>query len=127
MCFEERKKPACCVGMLSAITFIIAVVMIVLSVRFNNSGLSTELGSMGDYANGSFYFLLIGALVALAAGICGLLSVCIKNRIVVFVFGLTLFPAAMVILITGGIVLGVSSTKEDDLKEFCFSSKDDFD
>jgi hypothetical protein len=82
---------------------------------------------MGDYANGSFYFLLIGSLVALAAGICGLLSVCIKNRIVVFVFGLTLFPAAMVILITGGIVLGVSSTKEDDLKEFCFASKDDFD
>jgi len=127
MCFENRKLPAACVGTLSCITLLLAVVMIGLSFKFANSGFSTDLGEMGDYANNAFYVLIGAASIALAAAICGILAACIRNRCVAVCFGCTLFPAAIVILVTGAVILSVSNTPEEDLREFCFDNKEDFD
>ena len=127
MCFEERKIPAAIVGILSVILFILAVVMILLSIKFNNSGLSTDLGSMGDYTNVAFYILLTASIVALMSAICGCLSCKIKHRCITVCFGLTLLPAALAIVIFGVLLTGVSNTDEAKIKEFCVSNQEEFD
>jgi len=127
MCFEERKIPAAIVGVFSIILFIISLVMIALSVKFNNSGLSTDLGSMGDYTNVAFIVLLTASIVALMSAICGCLSCKIKNRIVTVCFGLTLLPAAVAIIVFGAILTGISNTPESEIREFCVSNQEEFD
>jgi len=119
MCFEERKVPATIVCILSGITLAIAVVMILLSIRFNNSGISTDLGSMGDYANTAFYMLITASIIALASSVCGILSCACKNRLFVVLFGCTLLPAALIMTIFGVMLTGVSNTDEAQLREFC--------
>ena len=119
MCFSERKIPACIVGGLSVITLILAVVMILLSVRFNNSGLSTDLGDLGDYANFTFIALMAASILALGAAICGILTCKFSNRCIAVTFGCTLLPAALIILVYGIILGGISHTSEEDLRQFC--------
>jgi hypothetical protein len=109
------------------ILFLIAVVMILLSIKFNNSGLSTDLGSMGDYTNVAFYILLSASIVALLSAICGCLSCKIKHRMVTVCFGCTLLPAALLIVIFGVLLTSVSNTDEAKIKEFCVSDKEEFD
>ena len=99
MCFEERKIPACIVGTLSVITLLLSLTMVVLAIRFNNSGLSTDLGEMGDYANFAFYALLAASILALGAACCGIATCKWSNRCIAVVFGYTLLPAACIITV----------------------------
>lgn len=119
MCFEERKIPACIVGGLSIVTLVLAVAMILLSIRFNNSGLSTDMGELGDYANFAFIALMAASILALGAAICGILTCKISNRCLACSFGCTLLPAALILLVCGIIIGGVSHTSEEDLRTFC--------
>ena len=126
MCFDERKIPAAIVGVLSVIALILAIVMVFLSVRFNNSGLSTDLGSMGDYANFAFIFLISASILALLASICGIITCKVKNRCVAVCFGCSLLPAAVVITIFGVILGTISHTSDEDLESFCMEDYSEF-
>lgn len=126
MCFEERKIPAAIVGILSVITLIISVVMIVLSIKFNNGTLSTNFGSMEDYTNTAFYILLGASVVAFFAACCGIVTCKWSNRCIAVIFGCTLLPAAALILIFGVVLTGVSHTDEATLKEFCGKTPEEF-
>ena len=126
MCFEERSKPAAIVGCLSVILFLIAVGMIILSVRFNNEGLSTDLGSMGDYTNFAFFALLAAAISALLTAICGCLVCKIPKRWLAVCFGCTLLPAALIMTVFGFLLTGISHTDEEKFQEFCVEDYAEF-
>ena len=119
MCFSERKIPATIVGVLSCVTLLISILMIVLAIRFNNSGISNDLGSMGDYANVAFIFLLSASIVAFMAACCGLLTCKCENRCIAVIFGCTLLPAALVIVVFGFMLTSISGTDEAKINEFC--------
>jgi len=114
------------VGVLSGITLILSVLMIVLAVRFNNSGISTDLGSMGDYANVAFIFLLTASIVAFMAACLGLLTCKCENRCFAVIFGCTLLPAALVIVVFGFMLTGISGTDEAKINEFCVKDIETF-
>lgn len=126
MCFEERKIPAAIVGVLSVIVLILAIVMIFLSIRFNNSGLSTDLGSMSDYSNFAFIFLMSASILALLASICGIITCKVKNRCVAVCFGCSLLPAALIISVFGVILGTISHTSDEDLQSFCMEDYSQF-
>jgi len=104
---------------LSFVILILAVCMIVLSVRFNNNGLSTELGSAGEYANLAFYGLMTASVIALMSALCGCISCKSSNRCCTVIFGCTLLPATILVLVFGITVSSVSYTNEAELKEYC--------
>jgi len=101
------------------VILVLAVCMIVLSVRFNNNGLSTELGSAGEYANLAFYGLMTASVIALMSAICGCISCKSSNRCCTVIFGCTLLPATALVLVFGITVSSVSYTKESELMEYC--------
>ena len=113
-------------GLLSVLTLVLSIVMIALSIRFNNSGLTTDLGKMSDYSNFAFVALLIASIIAFMAACCGMLTCKCTNRCIAVVFGCTLLPAALVIVTFGFILTGVSHTSEADLQEFCVKDYDAF-
>jgi hypothetical protein len=100
--------------------------MIVLAIRFNNSGMSTDLGSMGDYANVAFYFLISASIVAFMSACCGLLTCKCTNRCIAVIFGCTLLPAALIIVVFGFLLTGISGTDEAKLNEFCVKDLEAF-
>ena len=119
MCYQERKLPAAVVGLLSFVTLALAVLMALLAIRFNNSGLTAELGTMDDYSNFAFSFLLGASAVAFLFACCGLFVCKIKRIGCTLCFGCFLFPVAIAITAFGFVLTGVSHSKEADLKEFC--------
>ena len=116
MCFSERKTPAGIVGCLAVITLILSIVMIVLAVRFNNSGLTTDMGAASDYSNFAFMALLVASVIAFMSACCGIATCKCTNRCIAVIFGCTLLPAALVILGFGIVLSGVSYTDEVTLK-----------
>lgn len=119
MCWKERKIPAAVVGTLSVMTLVLAICMALLAVRFNNSGISTDLGSLADYANFTFITLVSLAGAALLWSLWGLCVCKFKNRCIAICFGCTLLPIALSIVIGGVILTTVSHTDEADLDAFC--------
>ena len=125
MCFSERKIPAAVVGTLSIITLLLSVGMGFLAVRYNNSGLSKDLGEMGDYTNFAFMSLLCSAILAFLVSICGL-CVCKMNRPgLAICLGLMLFPISILVLVGGVVLTTVSHANEEDLTKFCVDNRAD--
>ena len=122
MCVTNRKIPAIVVAIFSSITLILSLVMIILSIRFNNSGLSSDMGSFDDYTNEAFLVLVCAALIALFSGIYGLVLFCCKSRFCAVIFGCLLLPAASFVLLFGFTIATISNTDASTLRQFC---KDD--
>jgi len=121
MCCKERKTPARIICFLSTVIFFCAVGMIVLSFKFNNDGLSTDLGSAGQYANMAFYILITAAALALIVSLCGCIACKSPKRKLAVCFGCMLLPASILMLGFGVVITGVSSTKEEELRDYCNS------
>jgi hypothetical protein len=84
------------------------------------------MGSMGDYANFAFYALLCASILACMAAVCGCLTCKCTHRAVAVCFGLTLLPAAAVILVFGIVLTGISHSDEQDLRSFCVDDYEEF-
>ena len=119
MCVTNRKIPAVVVAIFSSITLILALVMVILSIRFNNSGLSSNMGSFDDYTNEAFLVLAIAALITLVSSIYGLVLYCCKNRFCAVIFGCLLLPAASFVLLFGFTIATISNTDASTLRQFC--------
>ena len=116
MCVTNRKIPAVVVAIFSSITLILALVMIILSIRFNNSGLSSNMGSFDDYTNEAFLVLTCSSLLALFAAIYGLTLYCCKNRCCAVIFGCLLLPAASCVTLFGLWIATISNTDAGTLR-----------
>ena len=116
MCCTNRKIPSIVVTIFSSITLLLALVMVILSIRFNNSGLSEPLVEFDDYTNGAFVILLCSSLIALFAGMCGLTLYCIKSRFCAVIFGCLLLPAASAVFLFGMSIAVVSNTDQGTLQ-----------
>ena len=110
MCCSDRKIPAAIVGTLACFVVCLSLAMLVFAVRFNNDGLSAEMGQMGDYQNDVFFFLAGAAVLAFMCGMCGLCTCCCKKRMCTQVLGCTLLPVAIVICVFGMTLTSVSHT-----------------
>ena len=119
MCVTNRKIPSCVVAIFSSITLLLSLVMVILSIRFNNSGLSSNMGDFDDYSNGAFLVLLAAALVAMVSAFFGLLLYCCKSRFCAVIFGCLLLPAASYVLLFGFGIATISNTDESTLRQFC--------
>jgi hypothetical protein len=100
--------------------------MILLSIKFNNSGITTDMGSMGDYANFAFYALLGASILACLSAVCGCMACKSQKRCVAWCFGITILPAAIVILGFGVILTGISHSDEQELRQFCVDDYAEF-
>ena len=116
MCCTNRKVPAVVVTIFSSITLLLALVMIILSIRFNNSGLAEPVGEFDDYTNGAFVVLLCAALIAMFAGMCGLTLYCCKSRFCAVIFGCLLLPMATCVFSFGMSIAAISNTDESTLR-----------
>ena len=119
MCCNDRKIPAAIVGTLACFTLLLSFIMLGFAVRFNNSGITADMGDMGDYANDAFFGLAGAAALALLCSVCGLCTCCCKKRCCTVVLGCTLLPAAILICGFGMTLTSVSHTNEAELQEFC--------
>ena len=76
MCFSQRKKPACIVAFFSAVIFILACIMLALSIKFTGADIfkavKDEDGEMDKLKNITFYILASFSSIALILGIWGL-------------------------------------------------------
>lgn len=76
MCFSQRKKPACIVAIFSAVIFILACIMLALSIKFTGADIfkavKDEDGEMDKLKNITFYILASFSSIALLLGIWGL-------------------------------------------------------
>ena len=118
MC-SKRATPAGIVACLSVITLVLSVCMILLAVRFNGSGLSDDLGSLGEYVTYVFYALLAAAIISLTCSCCGFIVCSIRNRCLACCFGVSLLPAAILILGTGIAITSVVNMPEKEMEKFC--------
>ena len=119
MCVTNRKIPTLGVTIFSVITLLLSLVMAVFAIRFNNSGLTKNLGEFDDYTNEAFLILLGASCVALVASICGLTVSCCKKKICTIIFGCVLLPAASCVLLFGFTLALVSNTDSSTLTQFC--------
>lgn len=129
MCFEDRKKPALIVTILSVIVILCGFVMVVESVVFatQDDVLSADLGSishsMGNFKNASMAALLIFSLLAIGTGIAGATcgcKPCARGNICwPIIFGSLLLIVWLVTLIIGAIITTVSFTGPETLQSFC--------
>ena len=129
MCFEDRKKPALIVTILSVIVILCGVVMTIESIVFatQDDALSADLGSvsqsMGDFKNASMASLLIFSLLTIVTGIAGATcgcKPCAKGSICwPIIYGTLLLIVWLVTLIIGAIITGVSVSGPEALQTFC--------
>ena len=119
MCVTNRKIPSCVVAIFSSITLVLSLVMIILAIRFNNSGLSSNMGEFDDYTNEAFLLLLCAAIVTLIASLFGLVLYCCKSKCCAVIFGCLLLPTASFVLVFGFTIGVISNTDESTLRQFC--------
>ena len=119
MCVSNRKIPEVIVAIFSGVTLLLAVVMVVLAIRFNQSGLSSDLGEFDDYTNTAFLSLGMAAVVTILTGIFGLTLYCCKHRLCAVIFGCLLLPAASFVFIGGFMIATISNTDVATLRQFC--------
>lgn len=128
MCFTEKKVPALIVGIGSGIVLIMGIVMIILAIMFNSGATdaSSVLNYVKDtenlekYRTRAFKFVLIGAIIALASGILGLLMVCCHKKIWYRILnGCVVSIAAILLFIYGIVIWAVSATDEEDIRNWC--------
>lgn len=119
MCVTNRKVPEFIIMIFSGFILLMSFVMVLLAIKFNNSGITGDLGEIDDYTNQAFVGLLLGAFIALFIGIFGLCTKCCKHRCHAVLFGCFLLPAASFVFICGFSIATISNTDEATLRQFC--------
>lgn len=133
MCFEDRKKPALIVTILSAIIILCGLIMVVESIIFaaQDDVLSADLGTVSEQAanfkNLSYGTLLAFSFMAIITGLAGTTcgcKPCAKGNICCpILFGIALFFVWLITLIVGSIITAVSFSGPEQIQTFCDSSK----
>ena len=106
-------------GFFSTVTLLLGIVMIVYFFRFTTSDFSENLLALGNYQNTPI-LLLVGAIIAVVTGICGIIVCFKKVPIVVNIVVGFFFLIAFLLLFVNGIAIGgISATRLETLQKFC--------
>ena len=123
MCFSARKKPACIVGILSAVILATAVAMIALSINFTGADIfkafKDEDGEVNKLKDVTFYILASISVLCLTMGICGLCLMRCNNKCCPIVFGVCLMPTWVLTFIFGCVIAWFSNSSAETIQEFC--------
>lgn len=129
MCFSTRKKPACIVGILSAVILATAIAMIALSINFTGADIfkafKDEDGEVNKLADVMFYILASISVVVLIVGFCGLCLMRCNNKCCPIVFGVCLLPTWVSVFIFGCVVAWFSNSSPSTIQEFCTDTEHD--
>ena len=120
MCFSQRNKPACIVAMFSAIVFILACIMLALSIKFTGAdvfkAMKDEDGEIDKLKNITFFILASFSGIALMLGICGLCQLKCKRRCCSVIFGVCLLPTWVITFIFGCIIAWFSNSSPSTIQ-----------
>ncbi len=120
MCFAQRKKPACVVGILSAVVLSAAIAMIALSVRFTGADLfkafKEDDAEISKLKNISFYILISFSGIVFLLGIWGLLLLKCTNRCCSILFGVCIMPTWVIIFVFGCVMAWFSNSSPSTIQ-----------
>ena len=129
MCFATRKKPACIVGILSAVILCTAITMIALSIDFTGADIfkafKDEDGEVNKLADVTFYILASISAMVLILGICGLCLFRCNNKCCPIVFGVCLLPTWVATFIFGCVIAWFSNSSPSTIQQFCTDEEQD--
>lgn len=128
MCFQERKKPAVIVTVLSVLVILLGILMVIESIIYFTKGsiLTTDLGTIKEKVK-TFHSSTFGVLIAFSAsailtGACGascLAKPCKENRAYPIIYGILLFIVWVIILVIGIVVTAISFSSPTAIQSFC--------
>ena len=120
MCFSQRKKPACIVGIFSAVIASVAASMVLLSINFAGADVfkafKDEDDDVNKLKNLLFYILTTFSLLALILGVWGLCLLKCTNRCCPILFGICLLPTWIVTFIFGCIIAWFSNSSASTIQ-----------
>jgi len=128
MCFQERKKPAVIVTVLSVLVILLGILMVILSIIYFTKGsiLTTDLGTI-KAAVKTFHSSTFGVLIAFAGsailvgacGACCLGKPCKEKLAFPIIYGILLFFVWVIILVIGIVVTAISFSSPTAIQSFC--------
>jgi hypothetical protein len=123
MCFSDRKKPVCCIMIMSALAAICGIVMIAFAFVFTNQDvlkqMEKENADIEDGRKMVFAGLVAFSLLTIAAAIMGFCTKCCKSWCFNICFGTILLPIWIVVVVIGAGALFISVAAEDKITEEC--------
>ena len=123
MCFSDRKKPVCCILILSALAAICGIIMIAFAFMFTNKDvlkqMEKENSDIEDGRKLVFIGLVIFSLLTMVVASLGFCTKCCKSIIFYVCYGTLLLPVWIIVIVIGAAALFVSIAAEDKVTEEC--------
>lgn len=123
MCFSDRKKPVCCIMILSALGAICGIIMIAFAFVFTNQDVVKQMEKQNaDIEDGRklvFAGLVAFAIFTTLVSVMGFCTKCCKSWCFNIIFGTLLLPIWIVVVVIGAGALLISVAAEDKITEEC--------
>lgn len=123
MCFKDRKKPVCCIMVMSALAAICGIVMIGFAFVFTNQDvlkqMEKENADIEDGRKLVFAGLVAFSLFTILVGVMGFCTKCCRSWCFNICFGTILLPIWIIIVVIGAGALFISVAAEDKITEEC--------
>jgi len=131
MCFEERKKPACCVGVWAFLSLVAGGVMFYFTYIFsdnkflNSDGVEDVNFSITSQKDLYVNALYIMSVFAVLMGLVGLFAACKENRICTFVTACCVTPTWFLFVLLGLVLLMAGSGSQFGISAICAQAEFD--
>ena len=123
MCFSDRKKPMCCIMIMSGLAVVCGLVMIAFAFIFTNQDVLKQMEKEDDKIEEGrklvFIGLVIFSLLTIVAATMGFCAKCCKSWFFNICFGTLLLPVWIVVIVIGAAALFVSVAAEDRVEDEC--------
>ena len=123
MCFSDRKKPMCCIMVMSGLAVICGLVMIAFAFIFTNQDVLKQMEKEDEKIEDGRKLLFIGlvifSLLTIVAATMGFCAKCCKSWCFNICFGTLLLPVWIVVTVIGAAALFVAVAAEDRVEDEC--------
>lgn len=121
LCFEERKKAACCVSGCSLIALLAGCIMLFYAVNFRNKEIwdGIEYDGIEFVRDTVSQFLITFSVLALILACLGVSTIWIKHRLCNMCLSLCLFPTWSVIFICSCFLVVMSGLSSEGIDVIC--------
>ena len=123
MCFSDRKKPMCCIMIMSGLAAICGLIMIAFAFIFTNQDvlkqMEKENSDIEDGRKWVFIGLVVFSLLTILVASLGFCAKCCKSWFFNICFGTILLPVWIVVIVIGAAALFVAIAAEDRIQDEC--------